>query len=343
MARIGHHGFTLLLTLKLLLIGVGRARAACDPCDCYPSLTKPTFMICQGWYADRWPPALAPYEKQFMEEIFLTETLISCPPAMQPGEYPSLIHFGEKNNALLNCSCLLSWKDGVPEEGFDSECVWPQPTVTPTTAADKASSSSSTTEVGDDKVSSTSATSTTTSAASSAASTTSTSATSTSATSTTSTELDDGDGTSGPGARGTEGEGGCCGSSIGAEVDPPITTPPNPPQHPPSTLPPNSVCPSAEPAGPGKKAYWIGAVATFLPMAGLILLLGGVKACCARCKKRRLIREDEMPMRVVRNPIYCDPSADLEWDALVDRQPGSVLALANQPGQPAGPAGASQC
>ena len=297
MSRIDH-GFVLLTALVVMTASVTRVRCSCEPCECYPTMTEPSYMICQGWTVDMFPPVLGHYEKQFLKEIFLTETLIACPPAVLPDEYPSLTHFGENNNRLMNCSCLLSWKAVVPEEGFVSECVWHPPPVSTTTTSDNDGIGTSSVVI-DDKASTTGD----------------------------NKDVEEEDQTSASaGAAGTEGPGGCCcSSSIGAG-DPPTS-----PLKPPSTSP---LPPPSE-----RRAIWI-VIGVFSPIALLIIVIRGVKACYDRWKIRRLIREVEMPMQIVRNPIYRDPVVDLEWDALVDeqsRQP--AIALGHQPAH----VGASSC
>ena len=302
--RVIGNGF-ILLTLVTTLVNVTSVKGACYPCECYPTMTEPSYMICQGWHVDIFPPALGHYEKQFLKEIFLTETLISCPPTVLPDEYPSLTHFGENNNRLIDCSCLQSWKDVVPEEGFVTECLWvpfPPPSTTPVNNSSSSSSSSSTSDVMDDQTGAT-------------------------------TDNEHEEGQSSAGAAGPgEGEGGCCGSSIGPEEPKPPTSPPNPPLCPPNVADPRK-----------RRAFWI-VIGVFSPIGALIIVISAVKACYNCWKKRRVIRAGEIAMQVVRNPIYCEPATELEWDALVDEQSRQrAIALANQPAQPTCDVGASSC
>jgi len=99
-------------------------KGSCEPCDCFPRIEEPKYLVCQGFHIQMFPPYLTQYEKTFLQEIYLTETYITCIPPISSGEYLSLIRFGESHNALLNCSCLTTWWEHIDENEFTSDCTF---------------------------------------------------------------------------------------------------------------------------------------------------------------------------------------------------------------------------
>ena len=127
----------ILMTVTLLLLFTSEVvKGNCEPCDCLPSSSTPVFMICQGWKVNVYPPNLGEYEKSALREIYLTETLISCLPSIVADDYPNLLKFGESGNQVMNCTCLESWRENVPREGFVSDCDFDSISSATTTNSD---------------------------------------------------------------------------------------------------------------------------------------------------------------------------------------------------------------
>ncbi len=117
---------------------IGAAAKWCPPCWCSPEMTFPEYMVCSGLTITQFPLISEEISRGLLE-IVISNTYMSCiPPPVNAQQYASLQSFLERDNALLNCSCLSIWKHLLEPQGteFESECpsTTPPPGTSATTA-----------------------------------------------------------------------------------------------------------------------------------------------------------------------------------------------------------------
>ena len=134
----------LLQTLASVVLLGKSVSSNCSPCQCLPSESEAKYLLCQGWKVSEFPPLLSQWEKMWLEEIYLVETLITCLPTFIEEDYNSLETFDAYSNDFLNCSCLHSWRN---VKTFNSECTFENDTTTAATNTATSSSKPVTTEV----------------------------------------------------------------------------------------------------------------------------------------------------------------------------------------------------
>ena len=105
------------------MLTLSRASAACEPCYCYPQMSPPTLLLCNGRDILKYP-ALAIDTEESLVEIHIGETSISCLPRLDSAnQYKSLRIFSESLNRLWNCSFMEDWVSTLTHTHFKSACV----------------------------------------------------------------------------------------------------------------------------------------------------------------------------------------------------------------------------
>lgn len=95
----------------------------CDPCFCIPSI-QPEVMICERSTVYEFPRYLPLSVKNGLKEIYIRNTSIMCLPDIEHGEYNSLNILKERFNFLLQCTCVIKWKEFLKIDCFlDSTCT----------------------------------------------------------------------------------------------------------------------------------------------------------------------------------------------------------------------------
>ena len=106
----------------IIAIGLSQGLNQCSPCFCYPEMSPPTFLLCNGRDIIKYP-TLATGLTKTLKEIHIGETMISCLPSLDSADwYASLNVFSESLNDRWNCSCLEMWMSTLAHAHFTTSC-----------------------------------------------------------------------------------------------------------------------------------------------------------------------------------------------------------------------------